>query len=226
MRTPTPWRPWPRMPAGGASSPAPTARTSELLAANGAIDFGDQVSLALRLLRDSPSAREQIQQRFRYVLVDEFQDTNRAQAELVALVAQRHRNVTVVGDDDQSIYKFRGAAISNILEFRERYRNARVVVLRRNYRSRAAPSSMPPIAWSVTTTRTGSRSRRGSSRSSSRSAAPTTRRPSATRCSRRARRRRTGSPGTSPAGSARGRRRTTSRSWSGRTPRRTPCSAR
>ena len=107
-----------------------------LLAANGAIDFGDQVSLALRLLRDSPSAREQIQQRFRYVLVDEFQDTNRAQAELVALVAQRHRNVTVVGDDDQSIYKFRGAAISNILEFRERYRNAKVVVLRRNYRSR------------------------------------------------------------------------------------------
>ena len=70
------------------------------------------------------------------MLVDEFQDTNRAQAELVALVAQRHRNVTVVGDDDQSIYKFRGAAISNILEFRERYRNARVVVLRRNYRSR------------------------------------------------------------------------------------------
>ena len=71
------------------------------------------------------------------MLVDEFQDTNRAQAELVALVAERHRNVTVVGDDDQSIYKFRGAAISNILEFRERYRQARVVVLRRNYRSRA-----------------------------------------------------------------------------------------
>ena len=60
--------------------------------------------------------------RFRYVLVDEFQDTNRAQAELVALLAEPHRNVTVVGDDDQSIYKFRGAAISNILEFRERYR--------------------------------------------------------------------------------------------------------
>ena len=78
-----------------------------------------------------------MQRRFQYVLVDEFQDTNRAQAELVALVAQRHRSVTVVGDDDQSIYKFRGAAISNILEFRERYRNAKVVVLRRNYRSRA-----------------------------------------------------------------------------------------
>jgi DNA helicase-2/ATP-dependent DNA helicase PcrA len=112
-------------------------RYQALLGANGAIDFGDQVALALRLLRESPAAREAVQQRFRYVLVDEFQDTNRAQAELVGLVAQRHRNVTVVGDDDQSIYKFRGAAISNILEFRERYRGARVVVLRRNYRSLA-----------------------------------------------------------------------------------------
>jgi ATP-dependent DNA helicase UvrD/PcrA len=112
------------------------ARYQALLAANGAIDFGDQVALALRLLRESPAARESVQARFRYILVDEFQDTNRAQAELVALIAQGHRNVTVVGDDDQSIYKFRGAAISNILEFRERYRRARVVVLRRNYRSR------------------------------------------------------------------------------------------
>jgi len=112
------------------------ARYQALLAANGAVDFGDQVALALRLLRTSPAAREAVQRRFRYVLVDEFQDTNRAQAELVALVAQGHRSVSVVGDDDQSIYKFRGAAISNILEFRERYRQARVVVLRRNYRSR------------------------------------------------------------------------------------------
>ncbi|HEY6571255.1 MAG TPA: ATP-dependent DNA helicase, partial [Candidatus Limnocylindrales bacterium] len=113
------------------------ARFQQLLAASGSIDFGDQVSLALRLLRESPAAREAVQRRFKFVLVDEFQDTNRAQAELVALVAERHRSVTVVGDDDQSIYKFRGAAISNILEFRERYRQARVVVLRRNYRSRA-----------------------------------------------------------------------------------------
>ncbi len=112
------------------------ARYQELLATSGAIDFGDQVALALRLLRDSPAARETVQRRFRYILVDEFQDTNRAQAELVALLAQRHRNVTVVGDDDQSIYKFRGAAISNILEFRERYQRPKVVVLRRNYRSR------------------------------------------------------------------------------------------
>src|SRR3954470_14430001 len=111
-------------------------RYQELLASKGCIDFGDQVALALRVLRDSPAARELVQRRFKYILVDEFQDTNRAQAELVALLAQPHRNVTVVGDDDQSIYKFRGAAISNIIEFRERYRNARVVVLRRNYRSR------------------------------------------------------------------------------------------
>ena len=110
-------------------------RYQDLLAASGFIDFGDQVALALRLVRESAAVRSQIQARFQYVLVDEFQDTNRAQSELVALVAQPHRNVTVVGDDDQSIYKFRGAAISNILEFQERYRGARIVVLRRNYRS-------------------------------------------------------------------------------------------
>jgi DNA helicase-2/ATP-dependent DNA helicase PcrA len=111
------------------------SRYQELLARNGFIDFGDQVSLALRLVRESPAVRDAIQRRFRYVLVDEFQDTNRSQAELVTLVAEPHRNVTVVGDDDQSIYKFRGAAISNILEFEQRYHGPRVIVLRRNYRS-------------------------------------------------------------------------------------------
>ncbi len=110
-------------------------RYAALLAERGLIDFGDQVSLALRLVRDSAAIRTTIQSRYRYVLVDEFQDTNRAQSELVTIVAERHRNVTVVGDDDQSIYRFRGAAISNILEFRERHRGARTVVLRRNYRS-------------------------------------------------------------------------------------------
>ncbi len=113
------------------------ARYQELLAANGFIDFGDQVNLALRLVRTSAVARRELQERFRYILVDEFQDTNRAQSELVALLAEPRRNVTVVGDDDQSIYKFRGAAISNILGFRDRYRDARTVVLRRNYRSLA-----------------------------------------------------------------------------------------
>ena len=96
------------------------ARYQELLAANGFIDFGDQVALALRLVRESASARRSIAGRFRYVLVDEFQDTNRAQAELVALLAEPHRNVTVVGDDDQAIYAFRGAAIDNILDFEAR----------------------------------------------------------------------------------------------------------
>ncbi len=113
------------------------ATYQDLLAANGCIDFGDQVALALRLVRTSASARSAIAGRFRYILVDEFQDTNRAQAELVAALAERHRNVTVVGDDDQAIYAFRGAAIDNILDFRERYLGARTVVLRRNYRSLA-----------------------------------------------------------------------------------------
>ncbi len=113
------------------------ATYQRLLVENGCIDFGDQVSLALRLVRDSAAARTAIAGRFRYVLVDEFQDTNRAQAELVALMAERHRNITVVGDDDQAIYAFRGAAVDNILAFEARYGGARTVVLRRNYRSLA-----------------------------------------------------------------------------------------
>jgi DNA helicase-2/ATP-dependent DNA helicase PcrA len=111
------------------------ARYQDLLGANGFIDFGDQVALALRLVRESPTVRDAVQRRFRYILVDEFQDTNRTQGELVTLIAEPHRNITVVGDDDQSIYKFRGAAISNILDYQERYRGARLAVLRRNYRS-------------------------------------------------------------------------------------------
>ncbi len=107
------------------------------MAASGCIDFGDQVALALRLVRESADARSAIAGRFRYILVDEFQDTNRAQAELVALLAEGHRNVTVVGDDDQAIYAFRGAAVDNILAFQDRYVGARTVVLRRNYRSLA-----------------------------------------------------------------------------------------
>jgi DNA helicase II / ATP-dependent DNA helicase PcrA len=113
------------------------ARYQDMLRAAGLIDFGDQVSLALRLLRESPAARVELQRRYKYILVDEFQDTNRAQSELVELLAAPHGNVTVVGDDDQSIYKFRGAAISNILEFKRRHPAARQVVLRRNYRSHA-----------------------------------------------------------------------------------------
>jgi DNA helicase-2/ATP-dependent DNA helicase PcrA len=112
------------------------ARYQELLGEAGAIDFGDQVALALRLLREHPAARAELQARFRYVLVDEFQDVNRAQAELVALVAEPRRNIAVVGDDDQSIYRFRGAATGAIVDFLDRFRGARTIVLRRNYRSR------------------------------------------------------------------------------------------
>jgi DNA helicase II / ATP-dependent DNA helicase PcrA len=114
------------------------ARYQELLHENGCLDFGDQVALALQLVRESAAAREEIRARYRYLLVDEFQDTNRAQSELVGILAEPHRNLTVVGDDDQSIYRFRGAAISNILGFRDRYPETRTVVLRRNYRSRPA----------------------------------------------------------------------------------------
>jgi DNA helicase-2/ATP-dependent DNA helicase PcrA len=113
------------------------SRYQELLREAGLIDFGDQVSLALRLLRDSPASRLELQRRYRYILVDEFQDTNRAQSQLVELLAAPHGNITVVGDDDQSIYKFRGAAISNILEFRRSHPRSRQIVLRRNYRSRS-----------------------------------------------------------------------------------------
>ncbi len=112
-------------------------RYQTLLRQAGLIDFGDQVSLGLKLLRESAAARVELQRRYRYILVDEFQDTNRAQSELVELLAAPHGNVTVVGDDDQSIYKFRGAAISNIIEFKRRHPRARQIVLRRNYRSRS-----------------------------------------------------------------------------------------
>ncbi len=110
---------------------------TSLLSRSGSIDFGDQVSLALRLLRESAATLGTVRSRYRYLLVDEFQDTNPVQSALIGLLAEGHRNVTVVGDDDQSIYRFRGAAISNILDFRDRYPGARTVVLRRNYRSTA-----------------------------------------------------------------------------------------
>ncbi len=111
------------------------AKYQELLAREGCADFGDQIVYALRLFRARPYILQGYQRRFRYILVDEFQDTNYAQFELVKLLAARHRNLAVVADDDQSIYKFRGAAISNVLGFKEVYPDAREIVLTRNYRS-------------------------------------------------------------------------------------------
>ena len=100
------------------------------------LDFGDQVGLALRLLRDHPGVLDEERVRYRHILVDEFQDTNHAQWEIVRLLAEQHGNVTVVGDDDQSIYRFRGAALGNILGFRDAYPKATSVVLVDNYRRR------------------------------------------------------------------------------------------
>ena len=106
-----------------------------LAAREGVIDFGDQIVLALRLLEEHPHVLARYRRRFRYVLVDEFQDTNHAQFELVRLLAAEHENVTVVGDDDQAIFRFRGASMSNILDFGAAYPGARRVVLIDNYRS-------------------------------------------------------------------------------------------
>jgi len=111
------------------------AKYQELLAREGCADFGDQIVYALRLFRARPYILQGYQRRFKYILVDEFQDTNYAQFELVKLLAARYRNLVVVADDDQSIYKFRGAAISNVLGFKEVYPDAREIVLTQNYRS-------------------------------------------------------------------------------------------
>ena len=110
-------------------------RYDSLLWRAGFLDFGDLLALTHRLFTESPSALRRLQQKFRYVLVDEFQDTNPVQFKIVRRLVEGHRNLVVVGDDDQSIYRFRGAHLKNILEFREHYPETKEIVLRRNYRS-------------------------------------------------------------------------------------------
>ncbi len=109
-----------------------------LLRTGGLIDFEDQVTLVVDLFRRRPAVLEEVRGRYRYILVDEFQDTNFVQFELVKMLAAGHRNLTVVGDDDQSIFRFRGASLSNILSFEEVYPEAKRIVLVRNYRSTQA----------------------------------------------------------------------------------------
>ena len=104
----------------------------------GFLDFGDQVVKTIQLFEKRPKILRTYQQKFKYILVDEYQDTNFAQNELVKMLASVHKNICVVGDDDQSIYKFRGAAISNILEFVKDFPRAKQVVLTQNYRSTQA----------------------------------------------------------------------------------------
>ena len=101
----------------------------------GAMDFDDLLVNVVRLFREHPSVLESFQHRFRYILVDEYQDTNVAQNEIVLMLGARHHNVCVVGDTDQSIYKFRGADYRNIAQFEDAFDDVTVVVLEQNYRS-------------------------------------------------------------------------------------------
>ncbi|MGI8795258.1 MAG: DNA helicase PcrA [Acidimicrobiia bacterium] len=100
-----------------------------------AADFDDLLLLAVRLFREHPDSLAHWRGRFRHVLVDEFQDTNQAQWELVRMLSEEHRNVTVVGDQDQSVYRFRGADYRNLLRFEEEFPEATVIILEQNYRS-------------------------------------------------------------------------------------------
>lgn len=105
------------------------------LHSNNALDFDDLLYKVVQLFQDCPDVLEQYQERFRYIMVDEYQDTNEIQFLLVRQLARKYRNLCVVGDDDQSIYKFRGANIKNILNFEQEYPEAKVIKLEQNYRS-------------------------------------------------------------------------------------------
>ncbi|HEY54178.1 MAG TPA: UvrD-helicase domain-containing protein, partial [Caldilineae bacterium] len=110
-------------------------RYQKLLTVSSGLDFDDLLMKAVFMLRDHADIREKYQGRFEFILVDEFQDTNTAQYELVRLLAGGHGNVFVVGDEDQSIYRWRGADFRNVQRFREDYRDATVILLEQNYRS-------------------------------------------------------------------------------------------
>src|SRR5213080_2591238 len=107
----------------------------ERLQKNNALDFDDLLIKTVRLLRDVPEVRERYNDRFRYLLVDEYQDTNQLQFSLIRLLTERQQNICVVGDPDQSIYRWRGADIKNILKFEEHFPSAKVIRLEENYRS-------------------------------------------------------------------------------------------
>lgn len=111
------------------------ASYEERLHANNALDFDDLMIKTVRLLRDVPEVREKYNNKFRYILVDEYQDTNSLQFNLISLLTEKQQNIAVVGDEDQSIYKWRGADISNILNFEHHFANTKTIRLEQNYRS-------------------------------------------------------------------------------------------
>ena len=108
---------------------------SELKAKEGLMDFADLISNTLRLFRERPNILKQYQDQFKFILVDEFQDTNIAQNELAILLAGKKQNIAVSCDDDQAIYRWRGAAVSNVIQFKKRFPKAKIIVLTKNYRS-------------------------------------------------------------------------------------------
>lgn len=108
---------------------------TQLKIAESVLDFGDLISYTLKLFRTRPEILKKYQTKFKYILVDEFQDTNYAQNQLVNLLVGKSQNLTVVADDDQAIYRWRGAAISNVIQFRKTYPKAKLIVLSQNYRS-------------------------------------------------------------------------------------------
>ena len=107
---------------------------SELINSD-AMDFDDMLCNTVRLFEENPDVLEYYQRLFKYIMVDEYQDTNKVQYKFVAMLAEKSQNICVVGDDDQSIYKFRGATIENILSFESKFKNAKVIRLEQNYRS-------------------------------------------------------------------------------------------
>ncbi len=109
----------------------------EQLKKNNALDFDDLLVLTVRLLEECPDVLESYQERFKYIMVDEYQDTNTVQFRFISLLAGKYRNLCVVGDDDQSIYKFRGANIENILNYEKVFKDTTVIKLEQNYRSKA-----------------------------------------------------------------------------------------
>ena len=112
-------------------------RYNDKLLANNAMDFDDILFNTVRLFKENPDVLTMYQEKFRYILVDEYQDTNHCQYILIQLLAKRYRNLCVVGDDDQSIYSFRGADLRNILDFEKDFKDAKVIKLEENYRSTA-----------------------------------------------------------------------------------------